>query len=73
LHERFGARRRHQRRTLADQQRVVEQLPQPGQGAAHAGLTEPYSGGRAGDVPLGKQGVKRNEQVKVDASQVHEL
>ena len=73
LHQRFCACRRHQRRALANEQRVVEQLPQPGQRAAHAGLAEPYPGGGAGDVPLGEQGVKRNEQVEVDASQVHEL
>jgi hypothetical protein len=71
LAERFGARGRDQRQALAHQQRVAEQLAQPGERVAHPGLTQPDPFGRPGDAALGEQRVERHEEVEVDARKAH--
>ena len=71
LAERFGARGRYQRQALAQQQGVTEELAEPGQRVAHAGLAQPDPFGRPGDVPLGQQRVEGHEEVEIDAREAH--
>jgi hypothetical protein len=71
LAERFGARGRDQRQALAHQQRVAEQLAQPGERVAHPRLAQPDPFGRPGDAALGEQRVERHQKVEVDAREAH--
>jgi len=67
----FGARGRDQRQALAHQQRVAEQLAQPGERVAHPGLAQPDPFGRPGDAALGQERVERYEKVEIDARETH--
>ena len=49
----------------ADQQIVLEHLPEPLQGAAHGGLTQEQPRCGAGDVPFFRKSGKDDEQVEV--------
>ena len=71
LAERFGPRGRDQRQALAHQQRVAEQLAQPGERVAHPGLAQPEAARRPGDAALGEQRVERHEEVEVDTGEAH--
>jgi hypothetical protein len=51
----------------ADQQRVAEQPPQPGQGRAHGRLADADRLGGPGHVSVLEQGVQRHDQVQVHA------
>src|SRR6185312_11894891 len=58
----LGPRGGHERRALADEQRVVEEPAQPAERVAHARLAEPDALRRARDAALAEQGVERDEQ-----------
>ena len=69
--QRLGARGGHERRALADEQRIVEEPAQPAERVAHARLAEPDALRRPRDAALAEQGVERDEQVEVEAAEVH--
>jgi hypothetical protein len=52
---------------------VAKQRPNARQRVAHRRLTEPYSGCRAADVPLGQERIERNEEIEINRAQVHGL
>src|SRR5437763_8511303 len=48
-------------------------VPQPGQSAAGCRLTETQPLGRTGNVPFCEERVQRNEQIEVEAAEIHLL
>ncbi len=75
--EEFGevqrARRRLQARRAAHEQLVPQQRPEAGQGRAHRRLGAADARPGPGDAALGHEGVEGDEQVEVDAMQIHEM
>jgi len=57
--------------TVAGEQLVAEVAAQPAERGAHGGLAQPDALPGPGDVALVEQRVQRDEQVEVDAGQVH--
>jgi len=52
-------------------QRVVEEVPQPGQDAAHRRLRDVQLLTRAGDISLSQEGFERIEQIEVESLVAH--
>ncbi|GHB24495.1 hypothetical protein GCM10010392_61020 [Streptomyces clavifer] len=55
------------------EQIVAEVAAQPGEGSAHRGLTEPDALPGARDVALLQQGTQSDDEVEVEAGQIHEI
>ena len=54
-----------------DKQRIIEGLAQTGEGVAHCRLCDAYNLTGAGQIGFGINGIKYNEQVQVDFTEVH--
>ena len=71
--EPLGHRRQHHLAADGHQQFVAEIVPQPRERAAHRRLAQVQPIPGAGDVPLGQQRVKGDEQVQIEQVKVHGL
>ncbi len=66
-----GPCRRHHLTALLDEKIVAEQLAQPCEGRAHAGLPDAEQLTRPRDMTCPHQGVERNQQVEIDTAEIH--
>ena len=73
LHQFVGPGGQLQLARTTNQQGVIEQLAQMGQGVADGGLAPVQAQGCAGDVLFHQQGMESDQQVQVDASKIIHL
>src|SRR5690606_30469946 len=57
----------------ADEQLVVESLPQPRQHPAHRGLTHEETLRRARDVAFLQQRIEREQEVEIELPEIHSI
>ena len=71
FHQRYAARSELHFATHAHQQRIVEVFAQLVERGAHRGLRDEHTFGGARDVLLAQQGVECNQQVEIEAVELH--